>query len=60
MTTSYVETIKSAKERSWKEFLERYGIDEGGPANPWGTLHRQTAGKTKKLSFGNLERDDGS
>ena len=25
--TSYVKTIKSAKERSWKDFLERYGVD---------------------------------
>ena len=59
--TSYVKAIKSAKERSWKDFLERYGVAEGGPANPWGTLHRQAAGKTKKkVSFGNLERDDGS
>ena len=58
--TSYVKAIKSAKECSWKDFLERYGVDEGGPANPWGTLHRQAAGKTKKVSFGSLERDDGS
>ena len=58
--TSYVKAIKSAKERSWKNFMERYGVDEGGPVNPWRTLHRQAAGKTKKVSFGNLERDDGS
>ena len=59
--TSYVKAIKSAKERSWKDFLERYGVSGKSPANPWGTLHRQAAGKTKKkVSFGNLERDDGS
>ena len=46
--TSYVKAIKSAKERSWKNFLERYGVDERGSANPWETLHRQAAGKTKK------------
>ena len=34
VTTSYVKAIKSAKERSWKDFLERYGVAEGGPANP--------------------------
>ena len=59
--SSYVKAIKRAKERSWKNFLECYGVDERGPANPWGTLHRQAAGKTKKkVFFGNLERDDGS
>ena len=59
--TSYVTAIKNAKERSWKDFLERYRVAEGGPANPWGTLHRQVAGKTKKkVSFGSLERNDGS
>ena len=58
--TSYVKAIKSSKKHSWKDFLERYGVAEGGPANPCGTLHRQAAGKTKKASFSNLERDDGS
>ena len=43
-----MKATKSAKERSWKDFLERYGVAEGGPANPWETLHRQAAGKTKK------------
>ena len=51
MKTSYVKAIKSAKECFWKDFLERYGVDEGSPANPWGTLHRQAAGKTKKGVF---------
>ena len=58
--TSYVKAIKSSKKRSWKDFLERYGVDEGGSANPWGTLHRHADGKTKKASFSKLERDDGS
>ena len=49
--TSYVKAIKSAKERSWKDFLECYGVAEGGPASPWGTLYRQAAGKTKKRCF---------
>ena len=32
--TSYVKAIKSAKKRFWKDFLERYGVDEGGQQTP--------------------------
>ena len=59
------ETKYNYKKTDWERFkriLEAHlAEDEGSPANPWGTLHRQAAGKTKnKMSFGNLERNDGS